>query len=137
MTELTSTEAVQSYLDTETEVSAAGIIEHLEASGFAVVDRPTAVTLDPYEGWSVEQLKERCAQLVGIAADREGWQPIETAPKDQDIWACDPDKGYAARVRIVIGNEAECIDHAGRRMGIGFYPKLWRTLPQLGICEQQ
>ena len=38
MTELTPTYAVQSYLDTTDEVSAAGIIEHLEASGFVVVD---------------------------------------------------------------------------------------------------
>ena len=38
MSELTPTYALQSYLDTETEVSAAGIIEHLESSGFAIVD---------------------------------------------------------------------------------------------------
>ena len=45
MTELTPTYAVQSYIDAyeakygkTTEISAAGIIEHLEASGFAVVD---------------------------------------------------------------------------------------------------
>ena len=47
MTELKPVEAVQSYLDTTDEVSAAGIIEHLEASGFVVGDR---------EGWQPHKM---------------------------------------------------------------------------------
>lgn len=57
------------------------------------------------------------------------WQPMESAPKDTVIWACDPSRGYESKV-ISHGPEWMCIDWRGFAMNIGFYPTHWMPLPE-------
>jgi hypothetical protein len=57
------------------------------------------------------------------------WQPIETAPKDDEcILATSSELGHMGIV-VFDGREWECVDFQGRRMGIGFYPTHWMFLP--------
>jgi hypothetical protein len=55
------------------------------------------------------------------------WKPIESAPKDTPIYACEEAHGYFGNV-IWNGSEWEAVNFQGSLMGIGFYPTHWAPI---------
>jgi hypothetical protein len=55
------------------------------------------------------------------------WMPIETAPKDTPIYACEEAHAYFGNV-VWNGSEWEAVNFQGSLMGIGFYPTHWAPI---------
>lgn len=69
-------------------------------------------------------------QYISHLQEKLRWQPIDTAPKNEVIWACDAVRGYDGKV-MYAGGEWMCINFNQFGMDIGFYPTHWMPLPTL------
>lgn len=68
--------------------------------------------------------------------ERNGWLDISTAPKDgRDVWACDNEHGYTAKMAFNDQGEWECVDYGGGWMNVGFYPTHW--MPVFPLPRQE